>query len=90
MDMTTTDGPRTGSSAARASLPIAVFVAIVTAGFAGPSHATDGDDVRILDARARWETLNQIRQDKGYGSKYNKIDEHGVEDNKRMEELLGE
>jgi hypothetical protein len=34
--------------------------------------------------------LNQLRQDKGYGSTYNKIDEHGVEDNKRMDELLGE
>ena len=34
--------------------------------------------------------LNQLRQDKGYGSNYNKTDEHGVEDNKRMDELLGE
>jgi dimeric dUTPase (all-alpha-NTP-PPase superfamily) len=34
--------------------------------------------------------LNQLRQDKGYGSTYNKVDEHGVEDNKRMDELLGE
>lgn len=34
--------------------------------------------------------LNQLRQDKGYGSTYNKVDENGVEDNKRMDELLGE
>ena len=34
--------------------------------------------------------LNQLRQDKGYGSTYKKVDEHGVEDNKRMDELLGE
>jgi hypothetical protein len=34
--------------------------------------------------------LNQLRQDKGYGSTYDKVDEHGVEDNKRMDELLGE
>ena len=34
--------------------------------------------------------LNQLRQDKGYGSTYNKVDEHGVEDNKRIDELLGE
>jgi dimeric dUTPase (all-alpha-NTP-PPase superfamily) len=34
--------------------------------------------------------LNQLRQDKGYGSTYNKVDEHGVEDNKRMDELLGD
>lgn len=34
--------------------------------------------------------LNQLRQDKGYGSTYQKVNEHGVEDNKRMDELLGE
>jgi dimeric dUTPase (all-alpha-NTP-PPase superfamily) len=34
--------------------------------------------------------LNQLRQDKGYGSTYNKVDEHGIEDNKRMDELLGD
>jgi len=32
--------------------------------------------------------LNQVRQDKGYGSTYNKYDENGVEDNKRMDELI--
>ncbi len=34
--------------------------------------------------------LNQVRQDKGYGSTYQKYDENGVEDNKRMDELLGD
>jgi dimeric dUTPase (all-alpha-NTP-PPase superfamily) len=34
--------------------------------------------------------LNQLRQDEGYGSKYQKVDQNGVEDNKRMDELLGE
>jgi len=37
-----------------------VILAVILA----PSSATGGGDVRILDARARWETLNQIRQDK--------------------------
>ena len=32
--------------------------------------------------------LNQVRQDKGYGSTYNKYDENGVEDNKRMDDLI--
>ena len=34
--------------------------------------------------------LNQLRQDKGYGSTYNKVDKNGIEDNKRMDELLGD
>ena len=38
----------------------------------------------------RKNKLNQVRQDKGYGSTYQKYDENGVEDNKRMDELLGE
>ena len=32
--------------------------------------------------------LNQVRQDKGYGSTYQKYDENGVEDNKRMDDLV--
>ena len=32
--------------------------------------------------------LNQVRQDKGYGSTYRKYDENGVEDNKRMDDLV--
>ena len=34
--------------------------------------------------------LNQVRQDKGYGSTYSKYDENGIEDNKRMDDLLDE
>lgn len=34
--------------------------------------------------------LNQVRQDKGYGSSYSKYDENGIEDNKRMDEIIGE
>lgn len=32
--------------------------------------------------------LNQVRQDKGYGSTYSKFDANGVEDNKRMDEII--
>jgi dimeric dUTPase (all-alpha-NTP-PPase superfamily) len=31
--------------------------------------------------------LNQVRQDKGYGSAYQKYDANGVEDNKRLDEI---
>jgi len=31
--------------------------------------------------------LNQVRQDKGYGSTYQKYDANGVEDNKRLNEI---
>ena len=34
--------------------------------------------------------LNQLRQDRGYGSTYQKFDANGVEDNKRMDQLLGD
>jgi len=47
------------------SRPISIFAAVllatVASSLATPSRAAD---VRILDARARWETLNLIRQDK--------------------------
>ena len=32
--------------------------------------------------------LNQVRQDKGYGSSYSKYDENGVEDNKRIDDII--
>lgn len=32
--------------------------------------------------------LNQVRQDKGYGSTYTKFDAQGVEDNKRMDDII--
>lgn len=34
--------------------------------------------------------LNQIRQDKGYGSEYNKVNADGVEDNKRIDQIIKE
>lgn len=50
-----------------------------------------GLDVRKLgELYDKKNRLNQLRQDKGYGSKYQKTDENGVEDNKRMDELLGD
>jgi len=48
------------------------------------------DVEKLADLYHKKNKLNQLRQDKGYGSTYQKIDEHGVEDNKRMEDLLGE
>ena len=48
------------------------------------------DVEKLSDLYAKKNKLNQLRQDKGYGSTYNKVDENGVEDNKRMKELLGE
>jgi hypothetical protein len=34
--------------------------------------------------------LNQVRQDKGYGSRYEKYDKDGVEDNKRIDDIINE
>jgi dimeric dUTPase (all-alpha-NTP-PPase superfamily) len=45
---------------------------------------------KLADLYLKKNKLNQLRQDKGYGSTYQKIDKHGIEDNKRMEDLLGE
>jgi hypothetical protein len=45
---------------------------------------------KLSDLYQKKNKLNQLRQDKGYGSTYKKVDENGVEDNKRMEELLGD
>jgi len=41
-----------------------MVLALVTPLAAAPSAHAAQDDVRILDARARWETLNLIRQEK--------------------------
>ena len=41
-----------------------LLVTAVTPALARAAPSASGDDVRILDARARWETLNLIRQDK--------------------------
>ena len=42
----------------------------------------------LADLYLKKNKLNQVRQDKGYGSTYSKYDENGIEDNKRMDELL--
>jgi len=43
---------------------------------------------KLTELYMKKNQLNQIRQDKGYGSTYNKIDESGVEDNKRIDEII--
>ncbi len=48
------------------------------------------DPLKLTDLYLKKNKLNQIRQDKGYGSKYSKYDENGVEDNKRMDEIFKE
>jgi hypothetical protein len=48
------------------------------------------DVTKLADLYSKKNKLNQIRQDKGYGSTYQKVDQNGVEDNKRMKELLDE
>ena len=48
------------------------------------------DVEKLQELYIKKNKLNQLRQDKGYGSKYQKVDKNGIEDNKRMEELLGE
>jgi dimeric dUTPase (all-alpha-NTP-PPase superfamily) len=45
---------------------------------------------KLADLYLKKNKLNQLRQDKGYGSSYKKYDKDGVEDNKRMQELLGD
>ena len=47
------------------------------------------DVQKLSDLYQKKNKLNQLRQDKGYGSTYKKVDEQGIEDNKRMDELLG-
>ena len=48
------------------------------------------DVEKLQDLYIQKNKLNQLRQDKGYGSKYQKLDENGVGDNKRMDELLSD
>jgi hypothetical protein len=47
------------------------------------------DVQKLSDLYQKKNKLNQLRQDKGYGSTYQKVDDQGIEDNKRMDELLG-
>jgi hypothetical protein len=46
------------------------------------------DPQKLTELYMKKNQLNQIRQDKGYGSSYNKFDESGVEDNKRIDEII--
>ena len=48
------------------------------------------DVEKLADLYTQKNKLNQLRQDKGYGSTYQKLDKKGIEDNKRMDDLLGE
>lgn len=48
------------------------------------------DPQKLADLYLKKNKLNQIRQDKGYGSRYQKLNEEGIEDNKRMDELFDE
>jgi hypothetical protein len=47
------------------------------------------DVQKLSDLYEKKNKLNQLRQDQGYGSTYQKVNNQGVEDNKRMDELLG-
>ena len=50
-----------------------------------------GYDVdKLAELYLKKNKLNQLRQDKGYGSSYQKYDKNGIEDNKRMKDLLGD
>jgi dimeric dUTPase (all-alpha-NTP-PPase superfamily) len=46
------------------------------------------DPKGLADLYMKKNKLNQVRQDKGYGSTYSKFDADGVEDNKRMDEII--
>jgi len=48
------------------------------------------DAEKLAELYHKKNQLNQLRQDRGYGSTYQKVDERGIEDNKRLDELLGE
>lgn len=46
------------------------------------------DPQKMAELYHKKNKLNQVRQDKGYGSTYQKYDKNGVEDNKRMDDLI--
>ncbi|HEM48996.1 MAG TPA: dUTPase [Caldithrix sp.] len=46
------------------------------------------DPQSLAELYLKKNKLNQVRQDKGYGSAYSKYDENGIEDNKRMDDLI--
>jgi dimeric dUTPase (all-alpha-NTP-PPase superfamily) len=45
---------------------------------------------KLAELYSQKNKLNQLRQDEGYGSTYQKVDANGIEDNKRMDQLLGD
>lgn len=44
----------------------------------------------LTDLYMKKNKLNNIRQDKGYGSTYDKNNEQGIEDNKRIDDIINE
>jgi dimeric dUTPase (all-alpha-NTP-PPase superfamily) len=48
------------------------------------------DPEKLSELYLKKNKLNQVRQDKGYGSTYSKFDSNGVEDNKRIDEIIKE
>ena len=48
------------------------------------------DPEKMSELYMKKNKLNQVRQDKGYGSKYEKYDENGIEDNKRIDDIINE
>ena len=48
------------------------------------------DPEKMSELYMKKNKLNQVRQDKGYGSSYDKYDENGIEDNKRIDKIINE
>jgi dimeric dUTPase (all-alpha-NTP-PPase superfamily) len=48
------------------------------------------DPQKMSELYMKKNKLNQVRQDKGYGSGYEKYDKDGVEDNKRIDDIINE
>lgn len=48
------------------------------------------DPAKMAELYLKKNKLNQVRQDRGYGSTYSKFDEDGIEDNKRMDDLIAD
>jgi dimeric dUTPase (all-alpha-NTP-PPase superfamily) len=48
------------------------------------------DPQKMSELYMKKNKLNQVRQDKGYGSGYEKYDKNGVEDNKRIDDIINE
>ena len=48
------------------------------------------DPESLAELYLKKNKLNQVRQDRGYGSSYQKLNDQGVEENKRMDEIFRE